>query len=280
MNIQWFPGHMAKTRRLITENLKLVDCVIEVADARLPRASRGPLLSELIGNRPRILVLNKADIADSRVNALWLDHYKACGVRAVLTNSRDSKVYGCIFSAITEVLAEKLARRKERGIAGKPVRVMVVGVPNVGKSTLINSLSGRKSAKTGDRPGVTTGKQWINVKSLELLDTPGILWHKFDDPGDGLKLAFSGAIRDDIYDKEELAALLLEFLRDNYAESLCARYKLDGVENLSGAEILESVCRSRGFLISGGEPDTGRGAGIVLDEFRAAKIGRISLERP
>lgn len=280
MNIQWFPGHMAKTRRLIAENLKLVDCVLELADARLPLASRGPLLNELIAAKPRILVLNKADMADEKVNSLWLSYFARQNIKAILTNSKGGKIYEAVYGAVTDVLRDVLKRRSERGQSGRTIRVMVAGVPNVGKSTFINNLAGRKSAKTGDRPGVTTGKQWIRVKSLELLDTPGILWHKFDDPADGVKLAFSGAVKDTVLDVEELAVLLLEFLRDNYPDNLKARYKLEGIEDLSGFEILEALCRSRGFLISGGEYDTERGANILLDEFRAAKLGRISLEKP
>ncbi len=281
MKIQWFPGHMTKTRRLIEENLKLCDIVLEIADARLVRSSRSPLLSQLISKKPCVLIMNKADIADQKVNKGWEDFFSKQGIKTIFVNSRDGgRLLSRITAVINEELKNEIERWTSRGMQGKAIRVMVTGVPNVGKSTFINNLTGRKSTKTGDRPGVTTGKQWVRAGKFELLDTPGILSPKFDDEKMGEHLAFSGAIRDAVFDTVELSSLLLVFLRDNYKAELTERYKLPETDGMSGYEILEAVCRKRGFIISGGEADYDRGANIVLDEFRAAKIGKISLERP
>lgn len=280
MKIQWFPGHMAKTRRLIEENLRLVDICVEIADARLVNSSRSPLLFDLINKKPRILIMNKADIADEKVNNEWKKYFESEGQAVIFADSKGGRLLKPLTAVIQEALKDELLRRRERGMEGKPVKVMVTGVPNVGKSTFINNISGRKSAKTGDRPGVTTGKQWIRAGNLELLDTPGILCPKIDDERMGEHLAFSGAIRDAVFDTAELSCILLEFLRDNYAAELCARYKLADINGLSGFELLCAVAKARGFVVRGGEADYERAAAVVLDEFRGAKIGRISLERP
>lgn len=280
MKIQWFPGHMAKTRRLIEENLRLVDICVEIADARLVNSSRSPLLFDLINKKPRILIMNKADIADEIVNNEWKKYFESEGQAVIFADSKGGRLLKPLTAVIQETLKDELLRRRERGMEGKPVKVMVTGVPNVGKSTFINNISGRKSAKTGDRPGVTTGKQWIRAGNLELLDTPGILCPKIDDERMGEHLAFSGAIRDAVFDTAELSCILLEFLRDNYAAELCARYKLADINGLSGFELLCAVAKARGFVVRGGEADYERAAAVVLDEFRGAKIGRISLERP
>lgn len=280
MKIQWFPGHMAKTRRLIEENLRLVDICVEIADARLVKSSRSPLLFDLINKKPRILIMNKADIADEKVNNEWKKYFESEGQAVIFADSKGGRLLKPLTAVIQETLKDELLRRRERGMEGKPVKVMVTGVPNVGKSTFINNISGRKSAKTGDRPGVTTGKQWIRAGNLELLDTPGILCPKIDDERMGEHLAFSGAIRDAVFDTAELSCILLEFLRDNYAAELCARYKLADINGLSGFELLCAVAKARGFVVRGGEADYERAAAVVLDEFRGAKIGRISLERP
>lgn len=271
---------MAKTRRLIEENLRLVDICVEIADARLVNSSRSPLLFDLINKKPRILIMNKADIADEKVNKEWKKYFDSKGQAVIFADSKGGRLLKPLSAVINEALKDELSRRRERGMDGKPVKVMVTGVPNVGKSTFINNISGRKSAKTGDRPGVTTGKQWIRAGNLELLDTPGILCPKIDDERMGEHLAFSGAVRDAVFDTAELSCLLLEFLRDNYCAELCARYKLSDIKTLSGFELLCAVAKSRGFVVRGGDEDYERAAAVVLDEFRGAKIGRISLERP
>lgn len=282
MNIQWFPGHMTKTRRMIEENIRLIDLVIEIADARLPLSSRNPLLDKITASKPKVLVLNKADIADPEINKAWVEYYRKQGVKALLTDSKNGKIFNQINAAIREELSELIAKREQKGMAGKPLRVMVAGVPNVGKSTFINKLSGHAGAKTGDRPGVTTGKQWISVRgAFDLLDTPGMLWEKFENENQALNLAYSGAIKDTVVDIEELSVYLLGFLKTNYKEQLCARYKLGDIdEEMDNYELLTLISKKRGFVVSGGEADTERGANILLDEFRGAKIGLISLEKP
>ncbi len=281
MQIQWFPGHMAKTARLITENLKLTDVVVEIADARIPSSSRNPYLAKLLGNKPRVLVLNKADLADPAVNALWKKYYEAKKQSVVFVNSRDEKIWKTVITGVEETLQELLKRRAEKNMQGRPIRMMVTGIPNVGKSTFINNLSGRASAKTGDRPGVTTGKQWVTLRNgYELLDTPGMLWQKFEGENEGLHLAFTGAIKDEVVDTEELAAELLLFLRQNYPAALMERYGIENTAELDGYGLLCAVADRRKFRISGGEPDTERAARIVVDECRGAKLGRISFEKP
>ena len=281
MQIQWFPGHMAKTARLISENLKLTDVVVEIADARIPVSSRNPYLAKLLGNKPRVLVLNKADLADPKISALWRKKYAEIGQSVVFVNSRDEKIWNHIISAVEEALKELLLRRKEKNMVGRPIRMMITGIPNVGKSTFINNMSGRASAKTGDRPGVTTGKQWVTLRGgYELLDTPGMLWQKFEGENEGMHLAFTGAIKDDIIDTEELAFHMLNFLKENYPDAVTARYGIENPGELGGYELLCAVAERRKFIVSGGEPDTERAARIVIDEVRGAKLGRISFESP
>lgn len=282
MVLQWFPGHMAKTRRLITDSLKLVDVVIELVDARLPLSSRNPEIDRIVGRRPRVLVLNKCDIADDAANNAWLKYFEARGVRTILADSLSGKGVKALDSAVEAVLSEKLARDKARGMQERAVRMLIVGIPNVGKSSLINRLSGRAAAKVGDRPGVTTAKQWIRLNGkYELLDTPGILWPKFEDPEAARRIAFTGGIKDEIMDVEELAFYLTGFLRENYPEMLAARYKLDEeLEGYDDYELLELIAKKRGCIMSGGALDMLRASNMLLDEFRAAKIGRITLERP
>lgn len=281
MNLQWFPGHMTKTRRMIEENLKQIDIVIELVDARIPFSSRNPQIDEIVKDKPRLLLLNKSDISDSRLNKEWEKYFEAKGIPTMSICSVSGKSLNAVTDKCRGLLAEKIARDKERGIVNRPIKVMIVGVPNVGKSSLINKLSGKKAAKTGDRPGVTTGKQWIRLENgFELLDTPGILWPKFEDKQVGLKLAYTGAIRDEVIDTEELACHFLLYLREKYPDALTARYKMTDMQNLDGYELLQLLGRKRGFVISGGEIDTLRAASVLLDEFRGAKLGNITLEEP
>lgn len=272
---------MTKAIRMMQENLKLIDIVIELVDARLPLSSRNPKVDELVGDKPHLLLLNKADIADPKATKAWEEYFASVGISAASVSSTSGKNLSFIFDKCKALLADKIQREKEKGIVNRSIKIMICGVPNVGKSSFINKLSGKKSAITGDRPGVTKGKQWIRLKNnFELLDTPGILWPKFDDDAVGLKLAYTGAVKDEIIDTEELACHLLTFLRDSYPASLAERYKMSGFEEMQGYEMLELLGKKRGFVISGGEIDTERAAHILLDEFRAAKLGNITLELP
>lgn len=281
MNIQWYPGHMTKTRRQMAEDLKLVDLVAEVIDARIPRSSRNPDLDDIVGTKPRLVILNRADQADPRLTKTWTAWFKARGCAVLETDSKSGAGVAQFSAAIKEALRDQIARWREKGQVGRPVRVMVVGVPNVGKSTFINKVAKRKSAKAGDRPGVTRGKQWVAVDSgLDLLDTPGILWPKFEDQEVGRKLAYTGAVKDEIMDAEDLACHLFELLAARYPQALAERYKITPGDGMAGWEILEQAARKRGFLISGGEVDTERMAKILLDEFRGGKLGRFTLEVP
>lgn len=282
MVLQWFPGHMAKTRRLITDNLKLVDVVIELVDARLPLSSRNPEIDKIVGNRPRVLVLNKADIADPTSNAKWLNYFKNQGIETILADSQSGNGIKNLNSAIENVLAEKFERERQKGIQRRSVKMMVVGIPNVGKSSFINRLSGRSATKTGDRPGVTTAKQWIRVSGkYELLDTPGILWPKFEDFEVAKRIAYTGGIKDEIMDIEELAFFLVGFLRNNYPDMLNTRFNItEETGEIDDFEFLELIGKKRGCIVSGGNVDTLRTANLILDEFRAAKIGKITLELP
>lgn len=282
MNIQWFPGHMAKTRKLINENLKLVDVVIELRDARIPLSSENPEINVLIGNKPRIIVLNKFDLADSDVLALWKSHYEKLGIKVILCNSVSGKGVYDVKKAVLELMKDKLDGYKEKGQRFKVIRTMIVGIPNVGKSSFINRIAGKAIATTGNKPGVTKSKQWIRLdKDIELLDTPGILWPKFEDEKVGYNLAFTGAIKDEILDIEELALHLIGYLQKNYSELYCKRYKIDeDITEMTPLELMELTAKKRGCIISRGDTDYHRIANIVLDEFRSAKIGEISLERP
>ena len=282
MNIQWYPGHMTKTRRQMEADLKHVDIVVEIVDARVPISSRNPDIDAICGNKPRIVMLNRADQADPQLTRTWADYFnKTLGIPAAAADSRAGTGVGQMAALARSALKEQIARWKEKGQVGRPIRAMVVGVPNVGKSTFINKAAKRKSAKTGDRPGVTRGKQWVSVDSgLELLDTPGILWPKFEDETTGLHLAFTGAVKDEVTDLEGLACALLELLRDRYPQAVKERYKVAELEGRQGWELLEDCAKNRGMRISGGEVDTERMAKLLLDEFRGSKLGRFTLEAP
>ena len=281
--IQWFPGHMAKTRRLITENLGAVDIVIELLDARIPASSRNPEIGRLCAAKPTLTLLNKASLADSAATARWIAALSGDNRRAILCDCVTGEGMNKIMPAVRELLAEKLARWEAKGMTGRRIKAMVVGIPNVGKSSLINRLAGQSRAKVENRPGVTRDKQWIATSiGLDLMDMPGILWPKFDDQLTGENLALTGAIKDDILDIETLGVLLCQRLRQTYPALLAARYKLkegDMADDQSDADLFLTIGRRRGFLISGGEIDTERTANTLLDEFRAAKIGRITLDR-
>ncbi len=281
MNVNWFPGHMTKALRNMESDLKLVDCVCEITDARIPRSSRNPALDELLGRKPRLIILNRADQADPAVTRRWIDFYRAQGMEAMETDSRSGKGVDRFPQAVRSLLHEKLQALEAKGQGSRPLRAMVVGIPNVGKSTFINKAAGRKAAAASDRPGVTRGKQWVTVsRGLELLDTPGVLWPKFDDPVIGEHLAFTGAVKDQILDTEELASHLLSLLAAIAPLSLAERYKLTETAGPQGWELLEAAAKKRGFIVSRGEADTLRMANILLDEFRAGKLGRLTLEEP
>lgn len=272
---------MAKTRRLISDNLKLVDAVVEVTDARIPSSSRNPEISRLLGGKPRILLLNKCDTADDAVTARWIEYCRKCGITAAATDCKSGKNVGKVLPLVRSALSEEIKRWEQKGMTGRPIRIMAVGIPNVGKSALINRLAGSKRAKVEDRPGVTRGKQWIKLDlGFELLDTPGVLAPKFENQDAALSLAFTGAIKDNILDTETLATIFIRKLRVLGAEPLKARYGVEITDEMTDAEVLEAIGRRRGFLVSGGEINTERTALILLDEFRSGKLGRISLEVP
>lgn len=279
MNIQWYPGHMTKAKRMMQEDIKLIDLVIELVDARLPLSSRNPDIDDLAKNKSRLILLNKADLADERVNNLWSDYFKEKGFFVVKLDARNGNGMKAINSIIQEACKEKIERDRKRGILNRPVRAMVVGIPNVGKSTFINSYAKKACAKTGNKPGVTKGKQWIKLsKGLELLDTPGILWPKFEDQQIGLKLAIAGSINDDILNISELSLELIKLLKKDYPGKLKERYEVD--EELKPIDILEAIAVKRGCLKKGELVDIDKAANIIIDEFRAGKLGRISLEMP
>lgn len=289
MNIQWYPGHMTKTRRMMEEDLKLVDAVCEILDARIPISSRNPDIDAICGKKPRMVILNRIDMADADLVNRWSNYFKDRGMAVIRTDCKSRKGINTFAPAVRQLLAEKLQRYAEKGQVGRPLKLMVVGIPNVGKSTFINSFAGKACAKTGNKPGVTKGNQWIRLnKTLELLDTPGILWPKFEDPNVGLCLAFIGSINDEILDKEELAAELIKNMSGRYGKRLEERYGVTLVENTAGDgedtkkawEILREIARARSCLLKGSELDTKKAAGFLLDDFRSGKLGRVTLEVP
>ena len=280
MNIQWYPGHMTKTRRQIEADLKQVDAVCEIVDARIPMSSRNPDIDAICGDKPRIMILNRMDLADPTASQRWADYFRNKGMAVVMTDCKSRKGITSFQPAVRSVLREKIERNAARGM-NKPVRIMIVGIPNVGKSTFINQVSGRKGAKAENRPGVTRGKQWVTVDNgLLLLDTPGILWPKFEDPNTGMMLAYTGAVKDGILDIEELACNLVALLHKRYPEALKERYGIEAEQGMPGYELLELAGRRRGYLISGGEINTERMAKVLVDEYRSGKLGKFTLEEP
>lgn len=279
MNIQWYPGHMTKAKRMMQEDIKLIDIVIELLDARVPFSSRNPDIDTLANNKFRLVLLNKCDLADDKVNSKWEAYFKEKGTMVVTINARDGQGMKAITAKIQEACREKIERDRKRGIMNRPIRAMIVGIPNVGKSTFINSYAKKSCTKVGNKPGVTKGKQWIRInKNVELLDTPGILWPKFEDETVGEHLAFIGSINDEILQKTELSCNLINFLKNNYPGILAQRYQAE--EENEAAGILETIARNRGCLMKGNELDYEKAAGILLEEFRNGKLGRISIEQP
>lgn len=280
MNIQWYPGHMTKAKRAMKEDIKLIDLVIELVDARVPLSSRNPDIDDLAKGKARMVLLNKSDLADERVNAQWAAWFEAKNIHAVKVDSRNKGTLKQVQSVVQEACKEKIERDRKRGIMNRPIRTMVVGIPNVGKSTFINSFAGKACAKTGNKPGVTKGNQWIRLnKTLELLDTPGILWPKFEDQAVGLKLALIGSINDQILNKDDMACRCIRILKERYPGMVSQRFGLE-TEDKEPAAILEDVARLRSCLMKGGELDIARAAAMVLDDFRSGKLGRVTLERP
>lgn len=281
MNIQWFPGHMTKAQRMIEDSIKQVDAVCEILDARIPNSSRNPDIDRLAAGKPRLIILNRTDLADPSITAQWREFFEAQGIKILETDAKSGKGVSGFAPALSELLKDKIASYAAKGQVNRPMRVMILGIPNVGKSTFINKIAKRKAAIAGDKPGVTRGKQWINIdKGLDLLDTPGILWPKFDSQEVGEMLAITNAIKADVLDKETLAANFMLRLREMYPEALTARYKLEPDPEANGFELLEQAARKRGFLISKGEYDIERMANTLLGEYHDGKLGRISLEKP
>lgn len=281
MNIQWFPGHMTKAQRMIEENIKLVDAVCEILDARIPNSSRNPDIDRLAAGKPRLVILNRTDLADPAVTARWRKHFEAQGMAILETDARTGKGVNGFAPAVRRLLADKLRDYEAKGQVGRPLRVMILGIPNVGKSTFINKVAGRKAAIAGDKPGVTRGKQWINIDSgLDLLDTPGILWPKFDSQEVGEMLAITNAIKADVLDKETLGANFMLRLRQMYPQAIIDRYKFTPDPDMNGFELLEQAAKKRGFLVSRGEYDIERMANTLLGEYHDGKLGRLSLEMP
>ena len=281
MNYQWYPGHMTKAKRMMQEDIKLIDLVIELVDARVPLSSRNPDIDELGKNKSRLILLNKADLADKNANKKWGEYFQGKGYFVQEVDSRSGAGMKAISAIIQEACKDKIERDRKRGIKNRPVRAMVVGIPNVGKSTFINTYAGKACAKTGNKPGVTKGKQWIRLnKNVELLDTPGILWPKFEDQAVGLRLALIGSINDEILNIDELAMELITFLKNQYPGTLERRFQLDESEEKSAVQILEEIARVRGCLIRGGELDYGKASKLLMDDFRSGKLGRVTLELP
>ena len=277
MNVQWYPGHMTKAKRQMQEDLKLIDLIIELVDARVPMSSRNPDIDKLGQNKSRLILLNKVDLADERQNEAWKEFFQSKGFHVVKVDSRNGSGMKAIQNVIQEACKEKIERDRRRGIKNRPIRAMVAGIPNVGKSTFINTFAGKACAKTGNRPGVTKGKQWIRLnKNVELLDTPGILWPKFEDQEVGIRLAYVGSIKDDILNMEELALSLIGYLKERYPGVLQKRYETDEAGEL--LEILQGIARARGCLKKGEELDYAKASGLFFDDFRGGKLGRITLE--
>ena len=281
MNIQWFPGHMTKAQRMIEENIKMVDAVCEIVDARIPYSSRNPDIDRLAADKPRLMILNRTDLADPKVTQRWKKHYQDLGYAILETDAKSGKGVNGFVPAVRGLLADKLKEYEAKGQVGRTLRVMILGIPNVGKSTFINKVAGRKAAIAGDKPGVTRGKQWINIDAgLDLLDTPGILWPKFDSQEVGEMLAITNAIKADVLDKETLGANFMLRLREYYPDALRERYKFEPDPDANGFELLEQAAKKRGFLISRGEYDIERMANTLLNEYHEGKLGRLSLEMP
>ncbi len=281
--IQWFPGHMTKTKRQIQSSLKLVDAVAEIIDARIPVSSRNPDLAKLVQNKPRVILLNKCDMANQTATKMWIDYFKKQNLVAIPVDCKSGRGLDKFAPAVTTVMSHKIARLKEKGMVNPTIRIMIVGIPNVGKSSFINKMVKKNRAKVEDRPGVTRGNQWYTIaKNLEMLDTPGVLWPKFDDKTVGEHLAFTGAVKDQILDIELLAVRLLDFIKELKPDDFITRFKLENedIENIDSYELLKMIGKKRGMLVSGGEIDTERAAIMLLDEFRSAKLGRITVEMP
>ena len=281
--IQWFPGHMTKTKRQIQSSLKLVDAVAEIIDARIPVSSRNPDLAKLVQNKPRVILLNKCDMANQTATKMWIDYFKKQNLVAIPVDCKSGRGLDKFAPAVNTVMSHKIARLKEKGMVNPTIRIMIVGIPNVGKSSFINKMVKKNRAKVEDRPGVTRGNQWYTIaKNLEMLDTPGVLWPKFDDKTVGEHLAFTGAVKDQILDIELLAVRLLDFIKELKPADFITRFKLENedIENIDSYELLNMIGKKRGMLVSGGEIDTERAAIMLLDEFRSAKLGRITVEMP
>jgi ribosome biogenesis GTPase A len=281
MNIQWFPGHMTKAQRMIEDSIKQVDAVCEILDARIPNSSRNPDIDRLAAGKPRLIILNRTDLADPKITSQWREFFESQGIKILETDAKSGKGVNGFAPALRELLKDKITDYAAKGQVNRPMRVMILGIPNVGKSTFINKAAKRKAAIAGDKPGVTRGKQWINIdKGLDLLDTPGILWPKFDSQEVGEMLAITNAIKADVLDKETLAANFMLRLREMYPEALTARYKFEPDPEANGFELLEEAAKKRGFLVSRGEYDIERMANTLLGEYHDGKLGRISLEKP
>lgn len=280
MHINWFPGHMKKTRELLVEQLKLIDVVVEILDSRIPKSSRNPEIVKIVKNVPKVILLNKMDLSDDKISRDWISYFEKEGAKGVLINSTTGQGFDEVIKTIKEVTKEKMDNLVKKGRKRRPIRIMVVGIPNVGKSSFINKLIGKKSAKTGDRPGVTKGKQWVRVKSdMELLDTPGILWPKFEDNEVAMNLAFTGAIKDEIMDLDEITLEFLKRISKRYPEALQGRFGIE-VEDKEPIELFDEIGKKRGCIIAGGEIDYSRASKLIMSEFRGGKLGRITLEIP